>query len=82
MIRYVVRGIGLVPKFSFGRHKLNYEFPLADGVYRVELYFTEPYTVREGSAATDCEGLRIFDVAINDSVDMDDLDIWAEGERT
>ena len=31
-----------------------------------------------GSASTDCEGLRIFDVAVNDSVVLDDLDIWAE----
>ncbi len=68
----------LFQSFRFGRHKLNYEFPLADGVYRVELYFTEPWHGTGGSAATDCEGLRIFDVAINDSVVMDDLDIWAE----
>lgn len=31
-----------------------------------------------GSASADCEGLRIFDVAVNDSVVLDDLDIWAE----
>ena len=34
--------------------------------------------VRAGSASADCEGLRIFDVAVNDSVVLDDLDIWAE----
>ena len=31
-----------------------------------------------GSAQTDCEGLRIFDVAVNDKVLLDDLDVWAE----
>ena len=51
---------------------------MADGTYRIELYFTEPWHGTGGSASTDCEGLRIFDVAVNDSVVLDDLDIWAE----
>lgn len=68
----------LFQSFRFGRHKLNYEFPLADGLYRVEMYFTEPWHGTGGSVPTDCEGLRIFDVAVNDSVVIDDLDIWAE----
>mgnify|MGYP000677089073 CR=1 FL=1 len=37
-----------------------------------------PWHGTGGSASTDCEGLRIFDVAVNDSVVLDDLDIWAE----
>lgn len=64
--------------FRFGRHKLAYRFPVPDGDYRVELYFIEPWHGTGGGAGTDCEGLRIFDVAINDSVVIDDLDIWAE----
>ena len=72
------RDWSLFQHFRFGRHQLEYRFPVADGTYRVELYFTEPWHGTGGSAATDCEGLRIFDVAINDSVVLDDLDVWAE----
>lgn len=68
----------LFQSFRFGRHELSYRFPVADGTYRVELYFSEPWHGTGGSAQTDCEGLRLFDVAINDSVVIDDLDLWAE----
>ena len=72
------RDWSLFGHFRFGRHKLKYNFPLPNGKYRVELYFTEPWYGTGGSASTDCEGLRIFDVAVNDSVVLNDLDIWAE----
>mgnify|MGYP000199374635 FL=1 len=49
-----------------------------DGEYRVELYFAEPWLGKHEGAGIDCEGERIFDVAINDSVVVDDLDLWAE----
>ena len=68
----------LFQQFRFGRHQLEYRFPVVDGTYRIELYFTEPWHGTGGSASTDCEGLRIFDVAVNDSTLLDDLDIWAE----
>lgn len=68
----------LFGNFRYGRHKLNFTFPLPDGNYRIELYFTEPWHGTGGSEKTDCEGLRIFDVAVNDSVVLNDLDIWAE----
>lgn len=68
----------LFQSFRFGRHKLNFQFPVPDGEYRVELYFTEPWHGTGGSAQTDCEGLRIFDVAVNDRPVLNDLDIWAE----
>ena len=68
----------LFQSFRFGRHKLNFRFPVPDGEYRVELYFTEPWHGTGGSAQTDCEGLRIFDVAVNDRVVLDDVDVWAE----
>ncbi|MBP6065434.1 malectin domain-containing carbohydrate-binding protein [Bacteroides sp.] len=68
----------LFQSFRFGRHELSYHFPVADGTYRVELYFSEPWHGTGGSAQTDCEGLRLFDVAINDSVVINDLDLWAE----
>lgn len=64
--------------FRFGRHKLNYIFNVPDGKYRIELYFTEPWHGTGGGEKSDCEGLRIFDVAVNDSVVINDLDIWAE----
>ena len=44
----------------------------------MELYFTEPGHGTGGGVQTDCEGLRIFDVAVNDKVLLDDLDVWAE----
>lgn len=68
----------LLQSFRFGRHKLSYNLPLPDGRYRVELYFIEPWHGTGGGEGTDCEGLRIFDVAVNDSTVIDDLDIWAE----
>ena len=68
----------LFQTFRFGRHKLNFRFPVPDGEYRVELYFTEPWHGTGGGVQTDCEGLRIFDVAVNDKVLLDDLDVWAE----
>ncbi|MFM2290628.1 MAG: hypothetical protein RIS29_441 [Bacteroidota bacterium] len=72
------RDWGLFGRFRYGRHKLNYHFVVPDGKYRVELYFTEPWHGTGGSEKTDCEGLRVFDVAVNDSVVLNDLDIWAE----
>ena len=63
-------------QFRYGRHKLAYHFPLPDGDYRVELYFVEPWHGTGGNK--DCEGYRVFDVAVNDSAYIDDLDIWAE----
>lgn len=62
--------------FRYGRQKLAYHFPVPDGRYRVELYFIEPWYGTGGNK--DCEGFRVFDVAINDSVYIHDLDIWAE----
>jgi len=64
--------------FRFGRHRLWYNFPVADGDYRVELYFVEPWHGKDGGEKDDYEGIRIFDVAINDETVIDDLDPWAE----
>ncbi len=57
----------------FGRHELSFRFPAAPGDYTVELYFTEPWY-----RMPDAEGFRIFDVAVNDSTVIHDLDIWAQ----
>lgn len=72
-----VRDWKLFQTFRFGRHKLNYRFNLPDGKYRVELYFVEPWH-GTGAQLTDCEGMRIFDVALNGKTVIDDLDLWAE----
>ncbi|KAA6345024.1 Beta-galactosidase BoGH2A [termite gut metagenome] len=68
----------LFQSFRFGRHELEYHFPVPDGRYRVELYFTEPWHGTGGGTKTNCAGLRIFDVAINGSTVINDLDLWAE----
>ena len=64
--------------FRFGRHRLWYDLPVADGDYRVELYFVEPWHGRDAAERADYEGLRIFDVAINGQTLINDLDPWAE----
>ena len=64
--------------FRFGRHHLWYDFPVPDGKYRVELYFSEPWHGKGGGEKDDYEGLRIFDVAINGETVIDDLDPLAE----
>ncbi|MBS1520859.1 MAG: DUF4982 domain-containing protein [Bacteroidetes bacterium] len=62
--------------FRFGMNKLKYEFPVPDGDYRVELYFTEPWYGAGGGM--DCTGWRVFDVAINGKTKIKNLDIWKE----
>jgi len=52
--------------------------PADTSLYRIELYFCEPWHGREASETADYEGLRIFDVAVNGSTVVDDLDPWAE----
>lgn len=66
----------LIQSFRYGRHQLSYHFPLPNGKYTVELYFLEPWYGTGGGM--DCENWRVFDVAINNKVVIDDLDIWAE----
>lgn len=66
----------LFQDFRYGRDKLSFEFPVSDGEYLVELYFVEPWLGTGGGM--DCTGMRIFDVAINGNVVVDDLDIWKE----
>ena len=66
----------LFQSFRYGREKLQYEMPLADGNYIVELYFIEPWIGVGGGI--DGKGLRIFDVAFNGKTVLNDLDIWEE----
>ena len=68
--------------FRFGRHRLWYDLPVSgeatDHEYRIELYFAEPWHGKGGGERDDYEGMRIFDVAVNGEVVVDDLDPWAE----
>lgn len=66
----------LIQSFRYGRHKLSYHFPVPDGKYLVELYFVEPWYGTGGGV--NCTGWRVFDVAINDKVVIDNMDIWKE----
>jgi beta-galactosidase len=62
--------------FRYGREKLGYDFPVEDGEYIVDLYFTEPWV--GGNAQANATGMRKFDVAINNKVVLKNLDIWKE----
>jgi hypothetical protein len=66
----------LFQTFRYGRDKLTYTFPVPDGEYLIELYFTEPWWGTGGGM--DCTGYRLFDVAVNDKTVIKDLDIWKE----
>lgn len=66
----------LFQTFRFGMDRLKFEFPVPDGEYLVELYFTEPWYGTGGGM--DASGWRIFDVAVNGKTLVDDLDIWKE----
>lgn len=66
----------LFQTFRYGLQQLRYEFPVPDGDYRVELYFTEPWWGTGGGL--NCKGWRVFDVAVNNKTVIKDLDLWAE----
>jgi len=66
----------LFQSYRFGMNKLKYQFPVQDGDYRVELYFTEPWYGIGGGM--DCTGWRLFDIAVNNKTVLKDLDIWKE----
>ena len=66
----------LFQSFRYGKGKLKFEFDLEDGEYLVELYFVEPWLGIGGS--TNAKEMRVFDVAINDKIVLNDLDIWSE----
>lgn len=66
----------LFQTFRYGRDKLSYQFPVPDGEYLVELYFTEPWLGTGGGM--DCSGWRLFDVAANGNTVIKNLDIWKE----
>jgi beta-galactosidase len=75
-----IRGANLTDEklfqtFRYGRAKLHYRFAVPNGDYRVELYFTEPWYGRGGG---NCTGWRLFDVAVNGSTVLREVDLWRE----
>ncbi len=66
----------LFQTFRYGKDKLKYEFDLPGGEYLVELYFIEPWIGIGGGM--NAKAMRLFDVAINDKIILNDLDIWSE----
>jgi hypothetical protein len=70
------RDDALVQSYRYGREKLVYRFDVPNGRYEVELTFVEPWYGTGGGM--DCTGWRLFDVALNGRVVLDDLDIWRE----
>ena len=64
----------LFQSFRYGMDQLKYEFPVADGEYLIELYFTEPWYGTGGGM--DCTGWRLFDVAVNGNTVLHNIDIW------
>lgn len=66
----------LFQTLRYGREKLKYEFPVADGEYLVELYFAEPWFGVGGGK--DFSAWRLFDVALNGNTVLHDLDLWKE----
>ncbi len=63
----------LFQTFRYGRDKLKYDFPVANGEYQVELYFAEPWY---GVGNINATGWRVFDVAINGNTMLKDLDLF------
>jgi beta-galactosidase len=66
----------LFQTFRYGKDKMRFEFNVEDGEYLVEFYFIEPWLGIGGGV--NAKGMRLFDVAINESVVLNDLDIWSE----
>jgi len=60
--------------YRYGLHALKYHFRVRPGRHRVRLHFVEPWFGVGGGA--NCEGWRLFDIAINGRVIERDFDIW------
>jgi beta-galactosidase len=65
----------LFQTFRYGRDKLKYDFPVANGNYQVELYFAEPWY---GLGNINATGWRLFDVAVNGKTMLKDVDLFKE----
>lgn len=70
------RDDALLQTYRYGRERLRFRIPVPPGAYAVDLFFAEPWYLAGGGA--DCTGWRRFDVAINGTTVLRDLDIWRE----
>ena len=59
---------------------LQYDLALEDGQYIVELYFAETYLGLPGGGSDGGVGDRIFDVAIEGELVIDNIDLFDEGD--
>ncbi|RNL52200.1 DUF4982 domain-containing protein [Pedobacter jejuensis] len=67
----------LFQTFRYGRDQLKFEFTVPkDGEYLVDMYFIEPWLGIGGGI--NAQGMRLFDVAVNNKIVIKDLDIWKE----
>lgn len=66
----------LFQSFRYGKDKLQFTFDIEAGEYLVELYFIEPWLGICGGGNSGA--MRLFDVAINGKVIINDLDVWKE----
>ena len=66
----------LFQTIRYGREALQFQFPLADGDYLVELYFVEPWLGI--GAVADFSKMRLFDISFNGKTVVKDLDIFKE----
>jgi hypothetical protein len=65
----------LFQSIRYGKDALKYHFKVPNGVYRIELYFIEPWF---GASQIDASGWRIFDIRCNDKIVIKNLDIYKE----
>jgi beta-galactosidase len=65
----------LFQSIRYGKDALKYHFKVPNGVYRIELYFIEPWF---GAGQIDASGWRIFDIRCNDKIVIKNLDIYKE----
>jgi hypothetical protein len=65
----------LFQSIRYGKEQLRYHFKVPNGVYRIELYFVEPWF---GAAQINATGWRNFDVRCNNKVVFKNLDIYNE----
>ncbi|MBE2214970.1 MAG: DUF4982 domain-containing protein [Opitutaceae bacterium] len=62
--------------YRYGRDRLKFRIAVEPGTYAVDLFFAEPWYLAGGGA--ECTGWRRFDVAVNGTTVLRDLDIWKE----
>ena len=66
----------LFQHFRYGKDDLSFSFPVKNGEYLIELYFTEPWLGL--GDLNDHSKQRLINVAVNDSTHIRNLDIWKE----